>query len=85
MWGSLGTIFGVALAAFLVVAATDGQAGVRDLARRSLRWRVSVRWYLVALFGMPIAVLVGATALFGSAPLNALADNWRLLFTGSCD
>jgi membrane protease YdiL (CAAX protease family) len=30
---------------------------------------------------MPIAVLVGATALFGSAPLNALADNWRLLFT----
>ena len=81
MWGSLGTIVGVALAAFLVVAATDGQAGVRDLARRSLRWRVSVRWYLIALFGMPIAVLVGATALFGSAPLNALADNWQLLFT----
>jgi CAAX protease family protein len=81
MWGSLGTIFGVALAAFLVVAATDGQAGVRDLARRSLRWRVGVRWYLVALLGMPIAVLVGATALFGSAPLTALAGNWQLLLT----
>jgi membrane protease YdiL (CAAX protease family) len=81
MWGSLGTIFGVALAAFLVVAATDGQAGVRDLARRSLRWRVGVRWYLVALLGLPIAVLVGATALFGSAPLNALAGNWQLLLT----
>jgi CAAX protease family protein len=81
MWGSIGTIFGVALAAFLVVAATDGQAGVRDLARRSLRWRVGVRWYLVALLGMPIAVLVGATALFGSAPLTALAGNWQLLLT----
>jgi CAAX protease family protein len=81
MWGSLGTLLGVALAAFLVVAATDGQAGVRDLARRSLRWRVGVRWYLVALLGMPIAVLVGATALFGSAPLTALAGNWQLLLT----
>jgi uncharacterized protein len=81
MWASLGTFLGVALAAFLVVAATDGQAGVRDLARRSLRWRVGVRWYLVAVFAMPIAVLVSATALFGSAPLNTLADNWRLLFT----
>jgi membrane protease YdiL (CAAX protease family) len=81
MWGSLGTIFGVALAAFLVIAASDGRAGVWDLARRSLRWRVGVRWYLVALFGLPIAVLVGAAVLFGSAPLTALADNWRLLFT----
>jgi membrane protease YdiL (CAAX protease family) len=81
MWGSLGTFFGVALPAFLVVAASDGRAGVRDLARRSLRWRVGVRWYLVALFGLPIAVLAGATALFGSAPLNALADNWQVLLT----
>jgi uncharacterized protein len=81
MWGSIGTFLGVALAAFLVVAATDGRAGVRDLARRSLRWRVGVRWYLVALLGLPIAVLMGATALFGSAPLNALADNWQLLLT----
>ena len=81
MWGSLGTIFGVALPAFLVVAASNGRAGVRDLIRRSLRWRVGIRWYLVALFGLPIAVLVVATALFGSAPLKALADNWQLLVT----
>ena len=81
MWGSIGTFLGVALAAFLVVAATDGRAAMRDLARRSLRWRVGVRWYLVALFGLPIAVMVGATALFGSPPLNALTDNWQLLLT----
>jgi membrane protease YdiL (CAAX protease family) len=81
MWGSLGTIFGVALAAVLVVAASDGRAGVRDLARRSLRWRVGVRWYLLAVLSLPIVVLAGAIALFGTAALEALADNWRLLFT----
>ena len=81
MWGSLGTICGVALAAVLVVAASDGRAGVRDLARRSLRWRVGVRWYLVAVLGLPVVVLAGTLALFGTAALEALADDWRLLFT----
>ena len=81
MWGSLGTIFGVPLVAVLVVAASDGRAGVRDLARRSLRWRVGVRWYLLAVLGLPVVVLAGAVALFGTAALAALADDWRLLFT----
>jgi membrane protease YdiL (CAAX protease family) len=81
MWGSLGTIFGVALAAVLVVAASDGRAGVRDLARRSLRWRVGVRWYLLAVLGLPVVVLAGAVALFGTVALEVLADDWRLLFT----
>jgi hypothetical protein len=44
LYDSLGHIFGVALPAFIVVAAMSGMAGVRDLARRSLRWRVGVRW-----------------------------------------
>jgi membrane protease YdiL (CAAX protease family) len=81
MWGSLGTIFGVALAAVLVVAASDGRAGIRDLARRSLRWRVGVHWYLLAVLGLPVVVLAGAIALFGTAAVEALADDWRLLFT----
>jgi uncharacterized protein len=81
MWGSLGTIFGVALAAVLVVAASDGRAGVRDLARRSLRWRVGMRWYLLAVLGLPVVVLAGAVALFGTAALAALADDWQLLLT----
>ena len=81
MWGSLGAIFGVALAAVLVVAASDGRAGVRDLARRSLRWRVGVRWYVLAVLGLPVVVLAGTIALFGTAALAALAHDWRLLFT----
>jgi uncharacterized protein len=81
MWGSVGSIFGVALAAVLVVAASDGRAGVRDLARRSLRWRVGARWYLLAVLGLPVVVLAGAIALFGTAALEALADDGRLLLT----
>jgi uncharacterized protein len=81
LYDSLGHIFGVALPAFIVVAAMSGMAGVRDLARRSLRWRVGVRWYLIALFGVPIAAVLCASAIYGLAPLNALTDKWRLLFT----
>ena len=80
-YDSLGHIFGVALPAFLVVAATHGRTGVRDLARRSLRWRVGVRWYLIALLGVPIGVVLGASAIFGLAPLNALVEKWQLLLT----
>jgi membrane protease YdiL (CAAX protease family) len=80
-WESLSSIFGVALPAFLVVAAAHGRVGVRDLARRSLRWRVGLRWYLGALFGVPVATLLCASVLFGLAPLNALMEKWELLFT----
>ena len=77
----LGHVVGSALPAFLVMAAVHGRAGVFDLARRCLRWRVGLRWYLLALLGMPIATVLSASIFFGTAPLNALADNWQLLFT----
>lgn len=81
LFESLGTIFGVMLPAFIVVAATHGRPGVRELARRSLRWRVGVRWYLIALFGVPVGVVLCASVIFGLEPLNALADKWPSLFT----
>jgi membrane protease YdiL (CAAX protease family) len=80
-WDSLGIILGVALPAFLVTAALHGQDGVRDLARRCLRWRVGPQWYLFALLSVPIGVVVCASAIFGLAPLHALVDKWLLLFT----
>jgi membrane protease YdiL (CAAX protease family) len=80
-YDSLGHIFGVALPAFIVVAAMHGRAGVRDLALRSLRWRVGVRWYLIALLGVPVATVLCASVIFGLAPLNVLVEKWELLFT----
>jgi hypothetical protein len=45
--GVLGGVLGVGVGAFLVTGALAGREGVVDLARRSLRWRVPLRWYLV--------------------------------------
>jgi len=81
LFGSLMSVFGLALPAFLVTAATDGKAGVRDLLRRMLRWRVGVHWYLLALFGLLVVTLLGAIPFLGVVPLEALAQNWKLLFT----
>src|SRR5437763_15171237 len=77
----LGHIFGSAVPAFLVIAAMHGRAGVRDLTRRCLRWRVHPQWYLFALLGVPIGVVVCASAIFGLAPLHQFQDKWPLLFT----
>jgi membrane protease YdiL (CAAX protease family) len=78
---SLASILGVALPAFLVTAATSGKAGVRDLLRRCLRWRVGVGCYLIALFGLLVATLLVASVFLGVAPLEALVEKWPLLFT----
>src|SRR5918992_4848831 len=77
---TLATLLGLALPAFLVTAATGGKEGVRDLLSRLLRWRVGVRWYLIAIFGLPVTMLLAAIPFLGVAPLETLAQNWSLLF-----
>ncbi len=78
---TLATLLGLALPAFLLTAATGGREGVRDLLRRLLRWRVGIRWYLIAIFGLFVAVLLAAVPFLGAAPLEALGQKWGLLFT----
>jgi uncharacterized protein len=48
-------LLGPAVAALLVTTAAGGRAGVAGLLRRLLRWRVGLRWWLVAL--SPAAIL----------------------------
>ncbi len=80
-FASMLSVFGLALPAFLVTSVTSGKVGVRDLLSRCFRWRVGVHWYLIALFGLLVATLMGALPFLGVVPLEALAQNWSLLFT----
>ena len=45
----LAIIAGPTVAGILMIAASDGRAGIRDLLARLLRWRVAPVWYGVAL------------------------------------
>jgi membrane protease YdiL (CAAX protease family) len=77
----LAVIFGITLSAYIVTRVTQGKDGVRELWRRYTHWRVGVGWYLLALFAPPITALLGASVWRGTAPLEAFADRWELLFT----
>jgi membrane protease YdiL (CAAX protease family) len=55
-----GVFLGPALSSILVTGITDGKAGVRQLLRRFLIWRVSWYWYVFALLGIPCLLTLGA-------------------------
>ncbi len=58
---------GPLIAAIVVTAADEGRAGLRDLWRRSTKWRLAPRWYAAAL-GIPLLLSLV------SAGLGWLAD-----------
>jgi membrane protease YdiL (CAAX protease family) len=73
---AVGHLLGVAVPAFVVTWLADRREGVRDLVRRCTRWRVPLRWYVVALFSLPVAFLLWAIVALGAGPLELLRDNW---------
>jgi CAAX protease family protein len=78
---SIASILGVSLPAFIVTAATGGKAGMRELLRRCLRWRVGIVCYLIALFGLLAVMVLVGSVLSDPAPLEVLTERWPLLFT----
>jgi membrane protease YdiL (CAAX protease family) len=65
--------FGPFLAAVVVLAVTEGKAGLLGLLRRMARWRVAPGWYAVALL-LPVVLAASATALnvlLGAQPPSA--------------
>lgn len=67
---------GAGVAAFLVTAALSGRAGVADLTRRSLRWRVPVRWYLIALLCVPVGATLISLVIYGTQALATPSSCW---------
>jgi uncharacterized protein len=72
----VGMSLGAGLAAFLVTATLSGRVGVADLARRSVRWRVPIRWYLIALLSVPVGATLISLAIYGSRALAAPSGGW---------
>jgi hypothetical protein len=58
----------------------SGRAGVADLVRRSVRWRVSVRWYLIAPLPVPVGATLISLAIYGPGALAAPAGGWPRAF-----
>lgn len=64
---------GPTLAAFIMTGTTEGGAGVRRLLGRYVLWRVGIQWYLFALIGVPLIMLLGTVVVSGDLPnLGAL-------------
>ena len=53
---------GPTIAARIVLTAIGGDPAYREMRRAGRKWRVGVRWYAIAILGLPAACL-GATAL----------------------
>ena len=74
--GLVSGAFGLAVGAFLVTAALAGRAGVADLGRRAVRWRVPVRWYLIALLSVPLGATLISLAIYGPRALATPSGGW---------
>src|SRR3954465_16049859 len=92
-WTAPLTIFlGPFLAAFVMTGVTEGREGVGRLLRRFVLWRVGFRWYLFALVGVPVLVVLSVIVMPGVlesfrglgplAPLPLLGVFVYILFLG---
>ncbi|RKT86501.1 CAAX protease self-immunity [Saccharopolyspora antimicrobica] len=60
-----GAYLGPICAAFIVTAVAGGRPGLRRWAGRLLRWRVNWKWYVLAVVGVPVALIIGSIPFAG--------------------
>lgn len=83
---SILTGWGPGIAAVVVTALIAGRAGVRELLRRFLVWRVGVQWYIAALFLLAGLILGGiglSILITGASPVIPAAASpvWQIALT----
>lgn len=71
-----------ALVPFAVTRIIDGPGSARRLFGQVRHVRVGAKWYVVALFGPPAALLVAASIIKGAAPIESIAQNFASIPTG---
>ena len=59
LWASvvLPYFLGPCISSFLITIIIDGKAGFRRLKSQLLKWRIGIRWYLIAFLSVPIVVI----------------------------
>jgi uncharacterized protein len=72
--------FALTGAAFVTTGFSDGRDGVRDLRRRTFRFRVHPAWYALALLLLPAAALVSAVPFAGVDPIVELVTRPDVIF-----
>ena len=77
----MATLAGPTLGAIVMTAVTSGRPGLRHFFRRYVQVRVGLRWYLLALLGLPLIVLLAASIYSGLAASQTVLAQWPLLFT----
>lgn len=62
-------VFGPSIAGVITVALVKGKDGLKDLIQRTLKWRVGLKWWLIALFLPALLTLaaLGINLLFGAS------------------
>ena len=66
--------FALTLAVIIIALAVGGRAALMDILRRILRWRVSVKWYVLALVVPPVLCVISVLlyrAIGGSVVMGA--------------
>lgn len=77
----LSTIVGLTGVAFLVTRMADGKAGTRELRRHFYRFRVGPQWYLLALFGAALLMLLVGGVLNGFSAVSPFGKHAPEIFT----
>ena len=74
-------LLGPTLAGFIMTGITEGREGIRSLLHRIVLWRVGLRWYLFALIGIPLVMVLGTVILpEGLASLLGLGPGYVLTY-----
>ncbi len=60
-------LLGPTLSGFIMTGVTEGRAGIGRLLRRIVLWRVGLRWYVVALIGIPVVMALGTLIVPGGS------------------
>src|ERR687886_3089557 len=66
---------------YLTTSRHGGRPALRHFFHRYLQVRVGLRWYLLALLGLPLIILLAESASFGLVPVQTALAQWPVFLT----